>query len=937
MIKIKSGFERKLRFYSFILLGLMMSISGIISYSVSQSIIIGEIRKIYSSSMREAVSRANMIMGEMVNIINIIVEDDLIQKDRVFYSVRQNRTDEDNIQRRKWEEYLTNFTKDYDIIDFIMLLKNNDIYISMNSYLLGFQKDPEKIENLKQKLTEKMNNQKSYGDIYLAKLSIHSKEQLVLFTHIGSKSTGEDYLIIALNNNLQKQIQFPGIYSYLISDTNAIYINDPETETPIITRQVIEKCRETASTQYEKVSNNLLFFNSPLNIKGWNIVNVVNINNIMNQTRLLGIIILIVTLLSFIAVWFLSRFFTKRISNSIKSLQFHISSLIDNEFRELNPWAGNSAGQNIFHRKFSLRTRMLLYFCLVVIIPVLIITGVTYTKSKYILENNLGGNIEDKIARLSYQANFMMKNYEKTCMYIANNQSLQKYLQDYYRNNGKSFEERQRDISWIFLNKLIFFKDIINITIYDESRVPFYSLLFNETISNVNKYKDDFHYIFKNNPYKLWKGVASDYFNNRFFRLGMRIRRIEDSTPLGYLFLDFNINQIQEIFDAATENSEISLFIVDSEGNAIYIPSDSTNLTANLNKVKKLSDRKGSSKFGIGDNSYYLFYESIDVNDWKIVAIVPMEEYIKESNKILLYNILLLLIFMVVIFVISLQFSGSIMKNINRLKTAMEVVQEGVFKPLKIKKTKDEIEELGNNFNVMIERINALINEIYVAKIDKANTEIKLKEAQFNALQAQINPHFLYNTLETIQYMIVLGDKRAKRMLQLLGDLFRFGIGKGEKFVTVCNEIEHIKLYLEIQQMRYSNKFSVEFDIDEKVYDLYTVKFILQPIVENAIYHGIELVEEGGVINISGGIQEGKLVFQIKDNGAGMDENTLSDLYDRLEGKIKSKSIGIMNVHERIQLYFGKEFGVEVQSLVNVGTVVTLRLPILNCIPNIIV
>jgi two-component system sensor histidine kinase YesM len=223
----------------------------------------------------------------------------------------------------------------------------------------------------------------------------------------------------------------------------------------------------------------------------------------------------------------------------------------------------------------------------------------------------------------------------------------------------------------------------------------------------------------------------------------------------------------------------------------------------------------------------------------------------------------------------------------------------------------------------MVENIKKLINDVYVA-------EINFKDAQFNALQAQINPHFLYNTLETIHFMIVIGDNKAIKMVQLLGDLFRVGIGRGERFITLGQEVNHVRLYLEIQQIRYSNKFQVTIDMSEEVNQLYIIKFILQPIVENSIYHGIELMEEDGLISITGRIEAGQLVIRVTDNGIGMNESTLNELQDKLEGRIKTKGIGFTNVNERIRLNFGNEYGVFVESRENSGTTVTIRLPVIK-------
>jgi two-component system, sensor histidine kinase YesM len=202
------------------------------------------------------------------------------------------------------------------------------------------------------------------------------------------------------------------------------------------------------------------------------------------------------------------------------------------------------------------------------------------------------------------------------------------------------------------------------------------------------------------------------------------------------------------------------------------------------------------------------------------------------------------------------------------------------------------------------------------------------RKSEFEVLQAQINPHFLYNTLNSAVRMIGIGKSdEVVTTISSLSKLFRISLSKGKTMITVKEELEHVKHYLIIQQIRFKNKFDYEIEAQEEVLSCKTVKLILQPIVENAIQHGIEQMVDLGHIQIKVMREKDQVLFQVIDNGLGMPGERVEQI---LNGKVKSKQgsgVGLRNVHERIQLYFGKEYGIQISSLVEEGTTVTIVIP----------
>ena len=244
-----------------------------------------------------------------------------------------------------------------------------------------------------------------------------------------------------------------------------------------------------------------------------------------------------------------------------------------------------------------------------------------------------------------------------------------------------------------------------------------------------------------------------------------------------------------------------------------------------------------------------------------------------------------------------------------------------------------EIDELSYNFNDKIIRIKELIENIKIEQKNKKNTELWL-------LQAQINPHFLYNTLDTVVWMAEAGDsKKVVDMITALSSFLRIGLNKGKKFIQIREEIRHIESYLKIQKFRYDDILEYSIEIEDSLYDMRILKLLLQPLVENALYHGIKYKREGGSIRIRGYEKDNNIILEVIDNGVGMDENKLNKIKAVIENtslenrdiiRTNGDSFGLYNVAERIRLYYGNEYGLDIESRENVGTTVTIILPAEN-------
>jgi sensor histidine kinase YesM len=327
---------------------------------------------------------------------------------------------------------------------------------------------------------------------------------------------------------------------------------------------------------------------------------------------------------------------------------------------------------------------------------------------------------------------------------------------------------------------------------------------------------------------------------------------------------------------------------------------------------------------------YILSYSYIRSMNWIVVAEASTEIFFHRLREI---QVILAFIFtaaMIASVFLSFLVGSQITRPIVGITQKIKEISEGeadLTKHLEVV-SNDEVGELCEYFNTFMAKLRRL------KEVEQREVEMQLRDSQMNALQAQINPHFLYNTLETIRFMIAGGDREAVSVVQDLADLLRLSLGHGERYVTIKRELDHVLLYLSIQSVRYENRFTVELDVDARLDELYTAKFILQPLVENALTHGFRSLSSGGVITIEGKIDQGRVRLSVSDNGCGMDRSRLHSLKVRLDRGYDGGSIGLRNVSERIRLYFGEQYGINIKSSLGKGTRITLLLPLLPVEPE---
>ena len=392
----------------------------------------------------------------------------------------------------------------------------------------------------------------------------------------------------------------------------------------------------------------------------------------------------------------------------------------------------------------------------------------------------------------------------------------------------------------------------------------------------------------------------------------------------GVFFIDLNYNAISELCDQSMVGNQGYAFIVDADGNIVYHPQQQQLYNELQTENIDLVMNAGSDivTWGDGINKKMYSISRSEKTGWTVVDCVRVEELLRRSNEAQSIYVLVAIGLMAVALFFSRFVAKSITLPIQRLCDSMERVQEGDFSVSDIVvDSENEIGSLTKSFNVMTQRIHELMAQNIWEQEAKRKSELK-------ALQSQINPHFLYNTLDSIIWMAE-GKKNEEVVLMTasLARLLRQSISNEDELVSIGQEIEYARGYLTIQKMRYKDKLEFWIEVEPSILNIRLIKLVLQPVIENAIYHGLKYKESRGLLLVKGFMKNGNAVLQVIDDGVGMDQETLDHIYERHKVDYHSNGVGIYNVQKRLQLYYGNEYGIVYESKPGEGTTATITIP----------
>jgi len=570
----------------------------------------------------------------------------------------------------------------------------------------------------------------------------------------------------------------------------------------------------------------------------------------------------------------------------------------------------------------KIRTKILASFLLLILVPFAVIGLLINRKSEAVIQQKTGDYTADILSEISKNINSELQDIERLYYTIITN----KELRDTLIQTNRGFDSEVTRVSVRQKTEELLYEAVLDReNIHSLFLVALNGEVYHQTVSGTSPTlrleSDDLVRLDRNQGDLIWFKPDEA---QRTIPIGSAFNDVDTQRRIGYFLVNYRESALLASYSDTRLNDNSLMFIVDREGRILSHADEAMfNRTLEAGYLRGVLDGtdNGVIREIIDGKKQYVSYQSIGSRDWKMVSIMPGAEYEKEAIALRNSVVTILIVVFALAVCISYIVSSSISSPVHRLAAIMRTVDRDGFEQYSDHFARDEIGMLSHSFNRMVKRINYLITKVYQEQLLKQQSELKY-------LMFQINPHFLFNTLETINWMSrIKGVPEVGVLTKMLGDLMREGI-KGKDFIPLAQELDNVEKYATIQKYRYGDKFDIGFDIDETAKPIMVPKFMLQPLVENALVHGLESKVDGGYIRITARAGSGVLTVTVQDNGTGMAPDKLEQLIRQLDGPSEeSRGIGVSNVHQRIRLHYGAPYGLELRSESGLGTSVTVTLP----------
>lgn len=558
-----------------------------------------------------------------------------------------------------------------------------------------------------------------------------------------------------------------------------------------------------------------------------------------------------------------------------------------------------------FFRNMKFRYKLITTYILLGIIPMTIMGLVWYNQTRTILMKQEKSSIENYLTQAVSNMDNQLRIYNNLSDYIAFNQQISHVVSHEYDSYYDMYNQFSNVLDPMLASLKYFHSDINQITIYTKNNV----VKHNTTLAPITEIEnEDWYKIIKGNNDIHWF-VSQD--EKKVF-CARNIPTLENNYEVGVLYVQVDYEKLFESFKQMND-SNYGIFIMDELGNNIF----NFDQFEDPNKSRKMTFDEFNK--GIGKENIYTIVTAHSMNNnWTVSLYKPQKLIYESTNFMITGNVIAIILLIVFSVIITSVLSKVMVSGLEKLRANMEEVEKGNMEITVKSNNEDEVGALIRGFEKMIIQIKALIEDVYESRLIQKDYEMK-------ALQAQINPHFLYNSLSLINWMALETDQEDISKITLsLSTFYRTALNKGKNILRVRDEIKNMRSYLDIQLMMHDHEFDVDVEIDECILDYNILNLILQPLIENAIDHGIDLKTNGrGGIKIIGKKQNDEIVLIVSDNGVGMSKEQAESILTN-----KSNGYGVKNVNERIKLYYGEQYQLKIESEIGIGTKVKVTIPI---------
>ena len=553
----------------------------------------------------------------------------------------------------------------------------------------------------------------------------------------------------------------------------------------------------------------------------------------------------------------------------------------------------------------KLRYKLAIFYSLFCFLPVMLLFLLSFLQMRSIIDDKEKLNLQSYLQQSVSSMDRTLDGYNSLSDYIAFDRTLAEAFSMEYGTPYEQYEQLTQKVDPILRSSSYFHGGMQRITIYTDNGM----VKHDTTVAPVSEIEETDWY------QKTLEHPGLNWFVNYPEKTLFSARKLAFSGAregVNILYMDVDYQKLFTPY-AETLISECGLYITDQEGKLVFEESrfSGKNQNYDLTYSEFLEQRDR------GSADYTILCEQSNTTGWTVWLYQPVGlagESMRPIGVMAGVTILICIFPAVLAYFIT---SGMVSGRIERLTCLMQEVQEGSMDMQVGSDDRDEIGMLYRGFGSMMKRIRTLINEVYLGKITQ-------KEAELKALQAQINPHFLYNTLSLINWKaLAAGEEDISRMTLAMSTFYRTALNRGRNVLQVEAELSNTRAYLEIQSMLHDGDFDYEIEVQPEILQCESLNLILQPLVENAIHHGIEEKTDGrGKISVRGWKEDNCVWFMVEDNGVGMEQKVADKILT-----MESKGYGVRNVDERIRLCYGEKYAMKVESVVGKGTKMTIHFP----------
>lgn len=545
----------------------------------------------------------------------------------------------------------------------------------------------------------------------------------------------------------------------------------------------------------------------------------------------------------------------------------------------------------------SLKSKIIMMFLVGASLVLLLQIGVFQRWISTIIVEKTDAYFQETVNQVGKRMDLQVKQFEATAIGIGANQVIKNYLRDINRNLINYNIGRYKIIRELLRQTNL---DVIdNIDIYPLKQKPI-----NFYYTEPNLETERYTRLLLTRNWGDEEQVVWKVFEQAPYRIFVFLPIRDEGETLGLLRISVNELFFGEILDEVQLGKEGKVFLV-SGGSVVF----SKERRWIHRPVSELPMSSGTS-VGI----------SLTNKDWTLVGIVPQKEVVGQINRFNRVFLLMVVTILAAVMLFALATARLILRPLKKIMKGMESIQRGNLNVMLVQDSNDEFSTIIRNFNYMVERINTLIETVY-------RQQLSYRKAEMQGLQAKLNPHFLYNTLDMIYWMLIVKEEdQIGEAIVALSGILRYSILHKNEFVTVGEDMGQLDNYLKIQKMRFHEKLHYAIHVQDEATDLKIPKLLIQPLVENAIKYAFQDMKNGGMLDIRGYIDGGDLFFEVADNGIGMPEEIRRSFQSPSERRNEESGIGIQLVHQRARYAYGEGYGISIKSAAGLGTKVTVKL-----------